>query len=183
MSPAESNPLRPPDFYKGHRIELKLNARVATIDTAKRQVRLADGTSQAYGALLLATGAEPVRLDVPGSDLPHVHYLRTLADGDALVAKALISQRAVVIGASFIGVEVTSSLRARDIAVDVVAPDAVPMERILGTEVGTFVRGLHERHGVQFHLGTTAASIDERGDRKCWLPWEKRTSSAILMTP
>ena len=163
MAPAESNPLRSPDFYKEHRIELKLNAPVATIDATKRQVRLADGTSHAYGALLLATGAEPVRLEVPGSDLPHVHYLRTQADGDALVGKALTSERAVVIGASFIGLEVTASLRARNIAVDVVAPDAVPMERILGTEVGTFIRELRERHGVTFHLGTTAASIDERG--------------------
>jgi NADPH-dependent 2,4-dienoyl-CoA reductase/sulfur reductase-like enzyme/nitrite reductase/ring-hydroxylating ferredoxin subunit len=163
MAPAESNPLRSPDFYKEQRIALKLNARVASIDAAKRQVHLADGSSQAYDALILATGAEPVRLDVPGSDLPHVHYLRTQADGDALVAKALTSERAVVIGASFIGLEVTSSLRARNIAVDVVAPDAVPMERILGTKVGTFVRELHERNGVTFHLGTTAASIDERG--------------------
>ena len=121
---------------ESNRIELKLNARVAAIDTAKRRGHLTDGTRHAYDALLLATGAEPVRLDVPGSDLPHVHYLRTLADGDALVAKAMISQRAVVIGASFIGLEVTASLRARNIAVHVVAPDAVPMERILGTEVG-----------------------------------------------
>jgi apoptosis-inducing factor 3 len=163
MAPAESNPLRSPDFYREHGIELKLNARVAMIDTANRCVRLVDGTSHDYGALLLATGAEPVRLDVPGSDLPHVHYLRTLADGNALVAKSLISQRAVVIGASFIGLEVTSSLRARNVAVQVVAPDAIPMERILGTEVGTYVRKLHERNGVKFHLGTTAASIDERG--------------------
>jgi apoptosis-inducing factor 3 len=163
MSPAESNPLRSLDFYTEQRIELKLNARVASIDTAKRQVRLADGASHAYDALLLATGAEPVRLDLPGVSLPHVHYLRTQADGDALVPKALISQRAVVIGASFIGLEVTASLRARNIAVQVVAPDAVPMERILGRDVGTFIRKLHERHGVTFHLGTTATSIDERG--------------------
>jgi len=163
MAPLESNPLRSPEFYRKHRIDLRLNTRVAAIDTATREIHLADGTREAYGALLLATGAEPVRLDVPGSDLPHVHYLRTLADGDALVAKAVTSQRAVVIGASFIGLEVTASLRARNIAVHVVAPDAVPMERILGREVGTFVRELHERHGVTFHLGTTATSIDEHG--------------------
>jgi NADPH-dependent 2,4-dienoyl-CoA reductase/sulfur reductase-like enzyme/nitrite reductase/ring-hydroxylating ferredoxin subunit len=162
-APAESNPLRPPEFYVEHRIDLKLSARVAAIDTASRQVRLVDGTRHAYDALLLATGAEPVRLAVPGSDLPHVHYLRTLADGHALVARALASQRAVVIGASFIGLEVTASLRARNIAVHVIAPDTVPMERILGTDVGTFIRRLHEQHGVTFHLGTTAASIDERG--------------------
>ena len=163
LAPAESNLLRSPDFYREHGIELKLDARVATIDTANRRVHLVDGTSHDYGALLLATGAEPVRLDLPGVNLPHVHYLRTLADGNALVAKALTSQRAVVIGASFIGLEVTSSLRARNVAVQVVAPDAVPMERILGTEVGTYIRKLHERNGVKFHLGTTAASIDEGG--------------------
>jgi NADPH-dependent 2,4-dienoyl-CoA reductase/sulfur reductase-like enzyme len=122
-----------------------------------------DGTRHSYDALLLATGAEPVRLKLPGSDLPHVHYLRTLADGHALVARALASQRAVVIGASFIGLEVTASLRARGIAVQVVAPDTVPMERILGTEVGSFIRRLHEQHGVAFHLGNTATSMDESG--------------------
>jgi len=163
VAPAESNPLRSPEFYREHRIDLRLNARVAAIDTAKHEVHLVDGTRESYNALLLATGAEPVRLDVPGSDLPHVHYLRTLADAHALVTKVPISQRAVVIGASFIGLEVTASLRARNIAVHVVAPDAVPMERILGREVGTFVRGLHERHGVTFHLGTTVTSIDEHG--------------------
>jgi NADPH-dependent 2,4-dienoyl-CoA reductase/sulfur reductase-like enzyme/nitrite reductase/ring-hydroxylating ferredoxin subunit len=163
MAPAESNSLRSLDFYKQHGIELKLNARVTKVDTANRRVHLEDGTGHAYEALLLATGAEPVPLNVPGSDLPHVHYLRTVADADALVAKALTSQSAVVIGASFIGLEVTASLRARNIAVHVVAPDVVPMERILGTEVGAFVRKLHERHGVTFHLGTTTTSIDERG--------------------
>jgi NADPH-dependent 2,4-dienoyl-CoA reductase/sulfur reductase-like enzyme len=100
---------------------------------------------------------------VPGSELPHVHYLRTLADSQALIAKALHAQRAVVIGASFIGLEVAAALRARQLAVDVVAPDAVPMAKVLGTDVGTFIRQLHEQHGVVFHLGTTATSIDERG--------------------
>ena len=162
-APDESNPLRSPDFYEKHRIDLKLGARVASIDTASRQIHLADGTRHAYGALLLATGADPVRLKGPGSDLPHVHYLRTLADSRALVAKALASQRAVVIGASFIGLEVAASLRARNVSVHVVGPETVPMEKILGTEVGTFIRKLHEQNGVTFHLGTTAVSIDERG--------------------
>jgi len=158
----QSVSLRDTAFYQTHRIELKLDARVAAIDTAARHVRLVDGTRHAYDVLLLATGAEPVRLDVPGANLPHVHYLRTAADGRALVARALTSKRAVVIGASFIGLEVAASLRARNIAVDVVAPDTVPMLKILGEQVGTFIRALHERHGVAFHLGTTATSIDDR---------------------
>lgn len=157
---AASNPLRPLAFYQTHRIDLKLDASVAMLDTSSRQVQLADGTRLAYDALLLATGAEPVRLDVPGANLPHVHYLRTLADSRTIVAKALTAKRAVVIGASFIGLEVAASLRARNIEVHVVAPDAVPMEKILGPEVGNFIRGLHERHGVSFHLGTSLMSID-----------------------
>ena len=161
--PDESNFLRAPDFYEKHRIVLRTGVRVASIYTANRLVLLADGTHHVYGALLLATGAEPVRLKVPGSDLPHVHYLRTLADSRALVAKALASQRAVVIGASFIGLEAAASLRARNVAVDVVGPETVPMEKILGKDVGTFIRTLHEHHGVTFHLGTTAVAIDENG--------------------
>ena len=161
-APEEFTLLRSPEFYGEHGIELKLGARVATIDTASRHVQLVDGTRYIYDTLLLATGAEPVRLDVPGGDLPHVHYLRTLTDSRTLVDKALVSQRAVVIGASFIGLEVAASLRARNIEVHVVAPESVPMEKILGTDVGRFIRKLHEQHGVTFHLGTTAASIGER---------------------
>src|SRR5690348_5399281 len=105
-APEEYVFLRPPEFYREHGIELKLGARVSAIDTAARHVSLADGTRHAYDALLLATGAEPVRLDIPGHDLPHVQYLRTVADCQALIAKAAASKRAVVVGASFIGLEV-----------------------------------------------------------------------------
>src|SRR6185312_7028473 len=160
---AESNPLRTPAFYLEHSIDLKLGAPVASLDTKSRHVQLVDGSRHAYDALLLATGAEPVRLDVPGATLRHVHYLRTLADSRALVAKALTSQRAVVIGASFIGLEVAASLRARGLEVQVVGLDAVPMEKVLGPEVGGFIRRLHEQHGVRFHLGMKPASIDETG--------------------
>ena len=103
-----------------------------------------------------------MRLNVPGADLPHVHYLRTLADGRALVVSALAAKRAVVIGASFIGLEVAASLRARDIEVHVVGTETVLMEKVLGPEVGNFLRKLHEEHGVTFHLGTTATTIDKQ---------------------
>ena len=159
--PPEYTLLRPAEFYKEHRIELKLGVRVTNIDTSGRQLALADGSRVEFGALLLATGADVVRLDLPGSNLPHVHYLRTLADCDSLIAKAATSKRAVVVGASFIGLEVTAALRARDIEVHVVAPDPVPMQKILGPEVGAFIRSLHEEHGVTFHLETVPVSIDE----------------------
>src|SRR5579864_4855722 len=152
----ESNLRRSAKFYQDHKVDLHLGARVAAIDIGNGRVDLADGGRHPYGALLLATGADPVRLEVPGGDLPHVHYLRTLADSRALVAKALTSRRAVVIGASFIGLEVAASLRARKIDVHVVGPETIPMEKILGPEVGNFIRRLHEEHGVTFHLGTTA---------------------------
>jgi apoptosis-inducing factor 3 len=162
-APEEWVPLRPPEFYGEHDIELRLRTRAAAIDTRAREVQLADGTRCRYRALLLATGAEPIRLDIPGNDLPQIHYLRTLADSRAIIAKATAARRAVVIGASFIGLEVASSLRTRGLEVHVVAPEARPMEAVLGPEVGDLVRRVHEEHGVIFRLGTTAAAFDPNG--------------------
>jgi NADPH-dependent 2,4-dienoyl-CoA reductase/sulfur reductase-like enzyme/nitrite reductase/ring-hydroxylating ferredoxin subunit len=157
---AEFMPPRSMGFYKKLDIDLRLNARVASIDIASRQVELEDDSHHSYDALLLATGADPVRLDLAGSNLPHVHYLRTLADCDALIANAKTARRAVVIGASFIGLEVAASLRARNIDVQVVGREAIPMEKVLGPDVGNFIRRLHEQHGVRFYLGSTPTSID-----------------------
>jgi len=161
-SPDSANPLRTAEFYGAENIELKLDAQVGAIDTSRRHVELTDGTRYSYDALLLATGAAPVRLGA-GDDLPHVHYLRTLADSHALTAEAVAGRRAVVIGASFIGLEVAASLRARGVEVHVVAPETIPMRRILGEALGEHIRRLHEHHGVTFHLGTTATSMDAAG--------------------
>ena len=161
-APEEWIPLRSAEFYEQQRIDVRLNARAVGIDTVKRRVRLEDGSHHDFDALLLATGADPVRLDVPGGHLGHVHYLRTWADSRALVVAATVARRAVVIGASFIGLEVAASLRARNIEVHVVGRETVLMERVLGAETGAFLRKLHEDHGVVFHLGATVASVDER---------------------
>jgi apoptosis-inducing factor 3 len=161
-APEEWLPLRGAEFYREHRIELLTGVRVAALDAAQKSLRLSDGTERAFGAIVLATGAEPVRLAIPGGDGPRVHYLRSLADSRAIIAAAANARRAVVIGTSFIGLEVAASLRARGLEVDVVGPDARPLERVLGPDLGDFVRALHESHGVRFHLGQKPAAIDAR---------------------
>jgi NADPH-dependent 2,4-dienoyl-CoA reductase/sulfur reductase-like enzyme/nitrite reductase/ring-hydroxylating ferredoxin subunit len=158
-APEDWIPLRPPEFYAEHRIDLRLQTRVTAIDPAARRLTLEDGAQLDYGALLLATGADPVHLNVPGADLPHVHYLRSLADSRAIIAAAEHVRTAVVVGASFIGLEVAASLRTRGLEVQVVAPEKVPMERVLGPELGGLVREVHEAHGVRFHLGEGLAAI------------------------
>jgi len=161
-APEEWIPLRSMEFYRENDIDLRLNAAVARIDTGLKHVQLADGSRHTFDALLLATGADPVQLDVAGAKLPHVMTLRTLSDCRAIVARVLAAQRVVVVGAGFIGLEVAASLRARDVEVHLVAPDKVPMERVLGPQLGSYLRELHEKHGVEFHLGTSVATIDER---------------------
>ena len=155
-------PLRPPEFYSEQRIDLRLDSRVASIDTKAKRIQLENGQVQEYGALLIATGAEPVRLDIAGAAAVPVHYLRTFADSQKIIGSAAGAKRALVVGASFIGLEVAASLRARGLAVDVAAPDKVPLERVMGPEVGAFIRRVHETRGVVFHLGTTVSGLDGR---------------------
>jgi 3-phenylpropionate/trans-cinnamate dioxygenase ferredoxin reductase subunit len=163
-APEEWIPLHPPDFYRDMGIELRHGARVTSLDPRGRRVRLDDGSDLDYGALLLATGAAPVRLDPDvASGGTQLHYLRSLADSRRIVAEAREGGRAVVIGASFIGLEVAASLRARKMEVEVVAPDARPLERVLGPELGDLVRRVHEEHDVRFHLGRKPARVADGG--------------------
>ena len=159
--PFDYVPLRDESFYEKNGIEIQLGKNVVELDLRAHEVLLSGGERVAYDRLLLATGAEPVRLTIPGAEQPHIHTLRSLADSDAIIESARTASRAVVVGASFIGLEVAASLRARKLEVHVVAPDKRPMERILGPEMGDFIRSLHEEHGVEFHLETKPKAINK----------------------
>jgi NADPH-dependent 2,4-dienoyl-CoA reductase/sulfur reductase-like enzyme/nitrite reductase/ring-hydroxylating ferredoxin subunit len=159
-APEDWLPLRPTDFEQVQRIDRLRGRRATALDPSRRRLLLDDGSALEYGALLLATGATPIRLDrdVISDGMP-IHYLRTLADSRAIVAAATGARRVAVLGASFIGLEVAASLRARNLEVHVIAPDPVPLNRVLGPDLGRFVQSLHEEHGVVFHLGTKAANV------------------------
>ena len=161
-APEEWIPLRSPEFYREQKIDAFTNTTVTSIDPKAKQLTLSDGRSLGYGALLLATGSEPVHLAISGADLPHVCYLRTLADSRRMIEKAKNAKRAVVIGSGFIGLEVAWSLRERKLEVAVIGKDSVPLGKVLGTEMGNLVRETHEAHGVKFHLGRTPAAIHDR---------------------
>ena len=161
-APEDWMPLRGDDFYAGNKIELKLGTEVSAID-AKAKTVTAGGAKISFDRLLLATGAEPVRLDFPGANQPNVHTLRSFADCRAIIADASGARRAVVIGASFIGLETAASLKTRGLEVHVVAPEKRPMERVLGPGMGDFIRALHEEKGVVFHLENTVVEV--KGNR------------------
>jgi NADPH-dependent 2,4-dienoyl-CoA reductase/sulfur reductase-like enzyme/nitrite reductase/ring-hydroxylating ferredoxin subunit len=159
-APEDWVPLKPDSFYAENGIDLRLNAHVTGIDPHLKHVTLGEGGHIPFDRLLLATGAEPIRLPIPGAGLKHVHVLRSLSDCRAIIAQASAARRAVVVGASFIGLESAAALRARDIEVHVVAPETRPLERILGPQMGDFIRSLHEEHGVIFHLGDAPVDIE-----------------------
>ncbi len=161
-APEDWLPLRPDAYYGEQGIHLRLKANVMAVDLRAKAVVLAGGERVGYDRLLLATGAEPVRLSIPGASLPHVHVLRSLADCKSIIATAAAAKRAVVLGASFIGLEVAASLRARGLEVHVVAPETRPMQRLLGPQLGEFVRLLHLEHGIVFHLPDVATAITSK---------------------
>jgi NADPH-dependent 2,4-dienoyl-CoA reductase/sulfur reductase-like enzyme/nitrite reductase/ring-hydroxylating ferredoxin subunit len=153
-------PLKDEAFYRNNRITVRTATRVVGLDAPARRLTLEGGETLGYDRLLLATGATPIRLSTPGFDRDNVHVLRSLADGDQLIAAAEKAKAVAVIGASFIGLEVAGSLRTRGLTVHVIAPETLPFESTLGPQVGAFIKRLHEEHGVRFHLGRTAKRYD-----------------------
>ena len=162
-APEEWIPLRTPDYYQSIQVDYFSGNPAVRIHPSEHAVVLRDGRKLSYGALLLATGAEPRSLPIEGAEKPHVYRLRTLADSRAIIARAQQATKCVVLGSSFIGLEVAASLRARDREVTVISPDRVPLEKVLGPDIGRFVQKLHEKHGVRFLLGTKPQAI--RDDR------------------
>ena len=152
-------PLHSAGFYKRHDIELLTSTKVRAVDVKARRVTLENGGTRDYDRLLLCTGADPIRLEVPGADQTHVFYLRTLADSHAIIAAAGSAKRAVVIGASFIGLEAAAALRTRGLDVHVVAPDAVPLVKVFGETLGSHIKALHESKGVHFSLRKSVTAI------------------------
>src|SRR5579871_6617524 len=162
-APEEWIPLRTREYYQSIHVELVTGDPAVRISPTERKVSLSSGRTLPYEALLLATGAEARTLSVEGADLPEVCRLRSLADSRAIIAKASQARNCVVIGASFIGLEVAASLRQRGLAVSVIGQQSVPLAKILGEELGRFVQRLHEQHGVRFLLNATPRVI--RQDR------------------
>ena len=160
-APEEWLPLHPKEFYDSQHIEIVSGVEAVELDVKAKTVRLSDGTSRNYGCLLIATGASPVRLQIPGAD--RILYLRSLRDCRAIIDKIGNAKKAVVIGGSFIGLEVAASLVTRGLNVSVVAPEALPLERVMGAELGGLVKSVHEGKGVSFHLGRSVKAVEEKG--------------------
>jgi NADPH-dependent 2,4-dienoyl-CoA reductase/sulfur reductase-like enzyme/nitrite reductase/ring-hydroxylating ferredoxin subunit len=158
-APEEWIPLRTRKFYNKINVDLIHDQTAVELNPTRKTVVLESGRILSYDALLLATGAEPMRLPIPGSTLPHVFTLRTLADARGIIEAARTARHAVVVGSSFIGLEVAASLRARNLEVDVVSRDRLPLDRVLGARLGQFVQEVHQNHGVHFHLASSIRAI------------------------
>jgi 3-phenylpropionate/trans-cinnamate dioxygenase ferredoxin reductase component len=150
-------------WYEEHDVELRTSTSATSLDVGAREVVLDDGERLGYDALLLATGAEPKRPPIPGTDLDGVHVLRTFPDSDALRAVIDGGGRLVVVGAGWIGCEVAASARQKGMEVALVEPQSVPLEGVLGPELGGFYRAVHADHGVELHLGTGVEAIEGDG--------------------
>jgi apoptosis-inducing factor 3 len=153
-------PLESEDFYTTHQVTLRLGCAVEAVDVAARVVVTTGGEALPYDALLLATGAEPKTLQLPGFERPQVYLLRSLSDSDSLIAASKTARKVVVIGASFIALEAAAALRERGLEVTVAAPDSLPLGSKLGEAIARFVQALHEAQGVRFRLGVQIERFD-----------------------
>jgi len=160
-APEDWIPLRTRDYYESIHVELVTTDPAVRVDRVAQESTLRSGRVLRHGTLLLATGAEPQSIPIEGARLPHVHRLRTLAESNAIIANSKRAKRCVVIGSSFIGLEVAASLRDRGLEVTVIGRGVAPLEKVLGREFGQFVKDLHEQHGVRFILGATPQVISE----------------------
>ncbi len=162
-APREKAFVHAPEYYGEQEIDLLGETPVTAIDPGRSRISLADGGELSYDRLLLVTGAAPRKISVPGADLDGVCYLRTFADCDTLRERLKESERVVVVGAGWIGAEVAASARQLGAKVAVVEPMKVPLERVLGPELGAFYRDVHLEHGVEFLLGTGVEAFEGDG--------------------
>ncbi len=168
-------------FYANHEIELRTSTPVSSIAPSGHQLELASGERISYQRLLLATGAAPRRLPVPGADLAGIHYLRTRQDSDVLAAAAARAEHVVVVGTGWIGSEAAASLRQLGRDVTLIGPDTVPLARVLGPEIGGVYRDLHADHGVRLALGTRVAAFRGHGRVEAVVIDEGRTVEGDLV--
>jgi len=173
--------VHPEGFYAAHGIELRPSSPVGAIDPGSRQVELVSGERISHERLLLATGAAPRRLLLPGADLAGVQYLRTRSDADALAAAAAHAEHVVVVGTGWIGSEAAASLRQLGREVTLVGPDTAPLVRVLGPEVGGVYRDLHADHGVRLALGTRVAAFRGHGRVEAVVTSDGRTIEGDLV--
>jgi 3-phenylpropionate/trans-cinnamate dioxygenase ferredoxin reductase subunit len=158
-----STHVHPEGFYEEAGIDLRTGIEVASVDAAAGRVALAGGEELGYQRLLLATGSEPRRLSSPGADLEGVHYLRDLADADVLAAAMSTAERMVVIGAGWIGAEVAASARQKGLEVDLIERGGVPLEHVLGPEVGSIYAEIHRSHGVTLRTDSVLDAFEGDG--------------------
>jgi 3-phenylpropionate/trans-cinnamate dioxygenase ferredoxin reductase component len=152
--------VRPASWYEEHDVELLLGASVRVVDTAAREITLGSGQQLEYQKLLIATGGRNRRVNLPGADLSGIHYLRTIDECEAIKGEAIAGRHAVVIGMGFIGCEVAASLTQLGVHVTAVFPGRLPLERVLGQQIGAALDAIHRANGVDMLAGHHVASFE-----------------------
>lgn len=160
-APEEWMPLRSPEFFEEQKISIRLNSKVTKLNPKTKTLQLENGDFVHYDKCLIATGGIPAKPKIQGIDLSHVHFLRSFSDCKALIEDLKIAKKVVIVGAGFIGLEAAAALTARKMNVCIVATGQFPLERLVGPEVGAFLKSVHETNGIQFRLGRTVERIEK----------------------